>query len=76
MKSKYAEDRRSAEEALRNTFTVEAEKILIELAAVVETENREKLVSLASELQQQKNDALSAAALEVCASLVLLARPR
>jgi hypothetical protein len=65
LKSKYAEDRKSAEEALRGTFTVEAEKILIELAAVVETENREKLVSLASELQQQKNAALSAAALEV-----------
>jgi hypothetical protein len=65
LKHKYAEDRKASEEALRSTFAVEAEKILMELASVVEAENREKLLLLAQELQQQKNESLSVAALEV-----------
>ena len=66
LKSKLDEEYRASEAELRHAFSVEAEKILIEMASIAELEHNNQLRDLVTALQSEKNRRLTEAAKEVC----------
>jgi hypothetical protein len=75
LRAKLDEEFRSAESELRHSFSVEAEKILVEMANIAEIEHNTQLRSIMTTLQSEKNRRLTDAAKEVCLPLLSLLRP-